>query len=177
MAGGLARTGVLEVETATTIGQAIALAGGTPETARAVLLGGYFGAWIPLDQAQGLPLDPVALRVLGLSLGCGVIGILPVSRCPVCETAAIMRYLAGESSAQCGPCFFGLRALADACGRIAESGANQDDLGRLRRWTADVRGRGACNHPDGAIIFLQSALETFSPEFAAHSPHTGRRAA
>ncbi|HEY1420773.1 MAG TPA: SLBB domain-containing protein, partial [Candidatus Dormibacteraeota bacterium] len=99
MAGGVKHTGVLEVETTTTIGQAIAWAGGTPEPARAVLLGGYFGAWIDAEQAQGLPLDPQALRALGLSLGCGVIGILPTSHCPVCETAGIMRYLAGESSA------------------------------------------------------------------------------
>ncbi|HEY1419205.1 MAG TPA: NADH-ubiquinone oxidoreductase-F iron-sulfur binding region domain-containing protein, partial [Candidatus Dormibacteraeota bacterium] len=125
----------------------------------------------------GLPLDPQALRALGLSLGCGVIGILPTSHCPVCETAGIMRYLAGESSAQCGPCFFGLRALADACGRIAESGANRDDLVRLQRWTADVRGRGACKHPDGAVMFLQSALKTFSREFAGHPAHAVRRTA
>ena len=91
--------------------------------------------------------------------------------CGVCETARIIRYLAGESSAQCGPCFFGLRALADACGRIAERGSNPDDLARLNRWARDVRGRGACRHPDGAVMFLQSALQTFAPEFSSHPAH------
>src|SRR5579859_2570021 len=142
MAGGVARPGVLEVETTTTIAGAIALAGGATEQPRAVLLGGYFGAWIDAGTAEGLTLDPEALRARGLSLGCGVVGVLPGSHCPVCETAGIMRYLAGESSAQCGPCFFGLRALADACGRIATQGANPDDLQRLQRWAAEVRGRG-----------------------------------
>jgi NADH:ubiquinone oxidoreductase subunit F (NADH-binding) len=85
-----------------------------------------------------------------------------------------MRYLAGESSAQCGPCFFGLRALADACGRISELGSNADDLRRMRRWNGE--GRGGCHHPDGAVMFLQSALDTFQDEFANHPPHLRRSA-
>src|SRR5205823_1712403 len=78
---------------------------------RAVLVGGYFGRWMKVEDALPMRLTPEA------GIGCGVIGILPTSHCPVCETAAIMRYLAGESSAQCGPCFFGLRALAEASTR------------------------------------------------------------
>ena len=70
-----------------------------------------------------------------------------------------------------------LRALADACTRIAEGGTNKDDLWQLARWSADVRGRGACKHPDGAVIFLSSALAVFAREFAAHAPHQARRVA
>jgi NADH:ubiquinone oxidoreductase subunit F (NADH-binding) len=117
------------------------------------------------------------MRRHGLGFGCGVIGLLPASHCPVCETAAIMRYLAGESSAQCGPCFFGLRALADACTRIAERGANPEDLKRLHRWAADVRGRGACRHPDGAVMFLSSSMQVFADEFAGHRAHNMSRTA
>lgn len=177
LAGGVARPGVLEVETTSTIAAAIALAGGATEPPRAVLLGGYFGAWVEIGRAESLTLDPAALRARGLSLGCGVVGVLPGSHCPVCETAGIMRYLAGESSAQCGPCFFGLRALAEASGRIATQGSNLDDLQRLHRWADEVRGRGACKHPDGAVMFLQSALSTFEREFASHPAHRARRTA
>jgi NADH:ubiquinone oxidoreductase subunit F (NADH-binding) len=177
IAGGVPRPGVLEVESTTTIADAVSLAGGAPDQARAVLVGGYFGRWVEARDAWPLRLDQASLRSHGLALGCGVIGVLPAGRCPVCETAGIMRYLAGESSAQCGPCFFGLRALADACTRIAEHGTNRDDLQRLDRWTEDVRGRGACRHPDGAVIFLQSALQTFGREFAGHRPHSAAEAA
>ena len=83
-----------------------------------------------------------------------------------------MRYLAPESSAQCGPCFFGLRALADACTRIADHGSDPEVLRRLERWSAEVRGRGACKHPDGAVMFLSSAMQVFADEFASHRPHT-----
>jgi NADH:ubiquinone oxidoreductase subunit F (NADH-binding) len=171
IAGAVAKTGVLEVPTETTIGDALKLAGGTAGWSRAILVGGYFGSWVDTKEAWDLPLDAAALRNRGLSLGCGVIGVLGNDRCPVCEVTGIMHYLASESSAQCGPCFFGLRALADACGRIASKGTSREDLERLNRWADQVSGRGACRHPDGAAIFLQSALHTFASEFANHKPH------
>jgi len=171
IAGGVKKPGVLEIEAGTTIGEAVAMAGGLSEPAAAVLLGGYFGAWMPAVKAWELPLDAEALRAGGLGLGCGVIGVQPASRCGVCDTARIMRYLAEESSAQCGPCFFGLRALSDACSRVAERGTNRDDMARLKRWAVEVQGRGACKHPDGAVMFLRSALSTFSDEFASHPAH------
>jgi len=167
LVGGVTRPGVLEVESHTTITEAINRSGGLTEAARAVLVGGYFGSWMRPDDAWAMRLDPSVSR-----LGCGVIGVLPSSRCPVCEVAAIMRYLAAESSAQCGPCFFGLRALADACTRIAGQGSNPEVLQRLQRWSAEVRGRGACKHPDGAVMFFSSAIQVFGDEFASHRPHS-----
>jgi NADH:ubiquinone oxidoreductase subunit F (NADH-binding) len=89
----------------------------------------------------------------------------------VAETAAVMRYLAAQSASQCGPCFFGLQALADTCERLASHGAHPLDLERLQRWSAEVAGRGACRHPDGAVGFLRSALRVFQPEFETAAAH------
>lgn len=169
--GVVARAGVYEIEAGSTIGEAVTMAGGVTEPASAVLVGGYFGSWVKAADAWDLPLDAAALQGRGLNLGCGVIGVLAGTRCGVCDTARIMRFLAAESSAQCGPCFFGLRALSDACSRVAERGTRADDLERLHRWATEVRGRGACRHPDGAVMFLQSALSTFADEFAHHPAH------
>jgi NADH:ubiquinone oxidoreductase subunit F (NADH-binding) len=176
VAGAVRAPGVFEVILGTALGDAVQLAGGASSPARAVLLGGYFGQWVESGAAWSLPIDPHALRARGLSLGCGVIGVLPASRCPVCEVAGIMRFLASESSAQCGPCFFGLRALADACTRIAQRGTDAGDLQRLHRWSAEVEGRGACMHPDGAVMFLRSAMKTFENDFAQHPAHQRRSA-
>jgi NADH:ubiquinone oxidoreductase subunit F (NADH-binding) len=177
VAGAVRAPGVFEVNIGTPLGEAVQLAGGASSPTRAVLLGGYFGQWVEADtSAASLPINPHMLRARGLSLGCGVIGVLPASTCPVCEVAGIMRYLAGESSAQCGPCFFGLRALADACTRIAERGTDPGDLQRLQRWSAEVQGRGACKHPDGAVMFLRSAMKTFEDDFARHPAHQRRSA-
>jgi NADH:ubiquinone oxidoreductase subunit F (NADH-binding) len=176
VAGAVRTPGVLELQAGTPLSEAVQLAGGASYPARAVLLGGYFGQWVEAEAAWSLPIDPHALRERGLSLGCGVIGVLPTSHCPVCEVAGIMRFLASESSAQCGPCFFGLRALADACTRIAERGTDPGDLQRLQRWSAEVLGRGACKHPDGAVMFLRSAMKTFGDDFAQHPAHQRRSA-
>jgi NADH:ubiquinone oxidoreductase subunit F (NADH-binding) len=177
LSGAVAAAGVVEIESGTSIGEVVTSAGGLSEPARAVLVGGYFGGWIDAGQAWGLPLDAGWLRSRGWSLGCGVLSVLPRSGCGVCETSRIMRYLAAESAAQCGPCFFGLRALADACTRLAQGKGGHGDVQRLRRWASEVQGRGACRHPDGAVALLQSALQVFSDEFEHHSPHAEVRAA
>ena len=39
---------------------------------------------------------------------------------------------------------------------------------QLRQWIQQVRGRGACRHPDGAAGFATSALEVFAHEAEQH---------
>src|SRR6266566_4804115 len=67
LAGAIARPGVLEVDPQTTVGEAIASAGGMTEAPRAILVGGYFGRW--LDVQEGLAVS----LAHGQGLGCGVI--------------------------------------------------------------------------------------------------------
>jgi NADH:ubiquinone oxidoreductase subunit F (NADH-binding) len=162
---------VREVEAGTPLGEALEASGCSLSETRAVLLGGYYGSWMPAADAWGLPLDGPTLRALGLSLGAAVVAGLPLAGCVVCETAVVLRYLAGESSAQCGPCFFGLRAIADACERIQAGRPVAGELERLRRWVGEIPGRGACHHPDGATGFLRSALARFGADFEHHQPH------
>ena len=50
----------------------------------------------------------------------------------------------------------------------ARGTAGPPDVTRLLRWGADVTGRGACRHPDGAARFLGSALRTFAHEIDRH---------
>jgi NADH:ubiquinone oxidoreductase subunit F (NADH-binding) len=166
--GAVRNPGVVEVDAGTTVREAVERAGGSSSPVRALLLGGYFGSWLDAEAGWDLELDPAALRGAGRSLGCGVLWLLPAKESPVAVTARVMRYLAGESAAQCGPCFFGLRALSDACDRIV-AGRSEGDLERLWLWTGMVSGRGACRHPDGAAGFLRSALIEFEAEFAAAS--------
>ena len=81
--GAVKRPGVLEIEAGTTIEESVAMAGGISEPAAAVLIGGYFGTWVRAEKAWELPLDAAALQDSGLTLGCGVVGVLPASRCGV----------------------------------------------------------------------------------------------
>jgi NADH:ubiquinone oxidoreductase subunit F (NADH-binding) len=139
-----------------------------PRDTQALLLGGYFGGWIGAREAWDLPLEPLALRRAGTAFGCGVVAFLPSTACGVGTTARILDYMAGQSAAQCGPCVFGLRAIADATGRIAAGRPERDDLERIERWSRQLAGRGACRHPDGAVGQLWSSLRVFGPEWELH---------
>ena len=83
------------------------------------------------------------------------------------ETARVVRYLAAESAGQCGPCLFGLAAIAAELDRIAEG--RTTDLGLLRRWLGQVDGRGGCAHPDGAVCLVRSALRVFGAELSEYA--------
>jgi NADH:ubiquinone oxidoreductase subunit F (NADH-binding) len=168
LSGGVHRPGVYEVDIGTSVADVLDRAGGAVSPPAGALLGGYFGSWIGPDELLPLTLDVEALARRGASLGCGVLGVLPDGGCAIGETARIIAYLAAESAGQCGPCVLGLRALADAMQRIARSNAEPADLDRIRRWARLIRGRGACNHPDGAAHHLESALDTFADHLALH---------
>ncbi len=135
---------------------------------QAVLVGGYHGAWLPAAEAARLPLANAALRPLGAMVGAGVLAALPADRCGLGETARVARYLALESSGQCGPCFNGLPRIAAAVAHLA--GPRPDPRARadLERWAGLVAGRGACHHPDGSVRFIRSALRVFAAEAGLH---------
>jgi len=165
--GAVREPGVREVAIGTPVGQLLDLAGGASGPPQALLLGGYFGAWVDAAEASARPFSSAGLADLGAGPGAGLIAALPVGACGLGETARVVRYLAGESAGQCGPCVFGLPAIAGQIERLAEGrGA---DPGLLRRWLAQVDGRGGCAHPGGAVRLVRSALRTFGPELNWHA--------
>ncbi|MCW2752312.1 MAG: hypothetical protein JWR83_3422 [Aeromicrobium sp.] len=133
-----------------------------------VLIGGYHGTWV--RSLSGLVLDRAALRAAGTPLGAGVIARPYAGTCVLAEVVKVGHWLASESSGQCGPCFFGLPALADDLAALA-AGAGTDRLESLVRRVGLVRGRGACAHPDGSVQFISSAISALTDELEAHARH------
>jgi NADH:ubiquinone oxidoreductase subunit F (NADH-binding) len=173
VSGAVRDHGVHEIELGTTVGELAATTGGDEAATRAVILGGYFGTWSPVAEAWDLPLDPEVMRAAGLAFGCGMVGFLPAQACGVAATARIIRFMADESAAQCGPCLYGLRAISDATSRLSNGVAHAGDIDRIERLAAQTGGRGACHHPDGAVQLMVSALDVFGDEFHYHA-RTGR---
>jgi NADH:ubiquinone oxidoreductase subunit F (NADH-binding) len=165
--GAVDRPGVHEVACGTPIGHLLTMTGAATD-AQAVLVGGVAGTWLPLPSAAKVPLAHRELADVDATLGVGALFVLPASACGVTETARIVRYLAGESAAQCGPCMFGLPALADDLARIAHGATDAGVGARLNGRLAVVDGRGACRHPDGAVRVTRSALRTFASDAAHH---------
>jgi NADH:ubiquinone oxidoreductase subunit F (NADH-binding) len=166
--GGVARPGVFEVPLGAALRDIIGHAGGSIEHSDAVLFGGYFGSWVPATQAIGAQLGVEHLRGIGTSIGAGVIVVLPPESCGLAETARVTRWLANQSARQCGPCFNGLPAIAQAVETLVTGDRNGQAEKQLRRWLAMIEGRGACRHPDGTIRFVSSALSVFADEIREH---------
>ena len=158
--GAVRNPGVLEVDLGMPIREMLQRFGGLTAFPHAVLVGGYFGTWVRAHDVLDLPLTNTALARVGASLGARTLVVLPQGACGLAESARVARYLAAESAGQCGPCVFGLPAMADALEML--------DLDRLRRLAPQVSGRGACAHPTGATRFVASAVDVFSDEIERH---------
>jgi NADH:ubiquinone oxidoreductase subunit F (NADH-binding) len=164
ISGSVARPGVYEIGSGTRLGHLIRAAGGATEPLRALMVGGYAGRWFGVEQALELPLAHTTLRAAGGTLGPGVVVALPEGASGVGETARVAAYLARESAGQCGPCVHGLAAIADALAEIGDGRAPPGSHDWVARWSDDVRGRGACHHPDGAARLVSSCLDVFADE-------------
>jgi NADH:ubiquinone oxidoreductase subunit F (NADH-binding) len=167
LTGAVRRPGVYEIEIGTPVSGLVELAGGPATPLGALLIGGYFGTWAKPDAVLPLPFSSAGLAAAGASPGAGLVAALPSTVCGLAETARIARYLADSSAGQCGPCVFGLDAIAGQLERLAAGGAC--DLDRVQRWLGDVTGRGACRHPDGTALMVASALRVFRAEARLHS--------
>jgi NADH:ubiquinone oxidoreductase subunit F (NADH-binding) len=158
---------VVEAGSSTLVHDLLARIGGVDSGA--VLLGGYGGVWAGWDQLSGVRVSEADLRRRGLSLGAGVLSVLPADRCGLARTAELADYLAQQSAGQCGPCLFGLRSVADAVAALTRGGRrSRSQVRELGRYLAEVRGRGACGHPDGAVRMVSSALTVFADDVNAH---------
>jgi NADH:ubiquinone oxidoreductase subunit F (NADH-binding) len=167
LSGAVRLPGVYEVGLGTPLRDLVEEAGGTTAPPRAVLAGGYFGAWLDARRAFESNVCDASLAAAGGMLGAGAIVVLPEGACALAEVARVSRFLADDSAGQCGPCVYGLDAIAGAMGSLAASDGYDDEV-RIRRWLEQVDGRGGCRHPDGAARFVASALDVFADEVAAH---------
>ena len=160
--GAVAAPGLVEIPLGTTVAELVAMAGGATAPPEAVLIGGYGGRWLPAATAL-----PAALGV-DVPLGPGIVLVLSAEDCGLAETVEVLAFLSRESARQCGPCLHGLDALHSTLAAVVAGTARPADLDRLTRWCGQIAGRGACHHPDGAVMLLRTALETFSARAKVH---------
>jgi len=168
LSGPVAYPGVYEIEAGASLCSLIDAAGGTTTGVRGVLTGGYAGSWAPAAAIDELELSRDRLAAAGGAFGAGIVLLLSSETCPVAETARLARWLAGQSARQCGPCMFGLDAIAEAISGIAAGAREQASDRRLQTLAALTAGRGACAHPDGAVRVIASALRAFAADFEDH---------
>ena len=170
VSGAVEHPGVVEIERGTPLIDIArrALPTGQPQ---ALLVGGYGGAWVGPEHFA-TPYASFSLRAIGATAGVGVVVVLGRNACGLAESARLVSYLAGQSAGQCGPCVYGLPAIAGDLTGLARGEAVPGLLVRLDRRLREVDGRGACRHPDGAVHLARSALRVFATDVTAHAAGT-----
>jgi NADH:ubiquinone oxidoreductase subunit F (NADH-binding) len=166
VSGAVERPGVVEVSIGTPLDRIIGWAGPT-RPVQAALVGGYGGSWLSGGDLS-TTYAPAQLAAVGASMGAGVLVALPEDACGLRETERMARFLAAESAGQCGPCLFGLPAIANDLRALADGSADRRGMDRLERHCGAVDGRGACRHPDGVVRMVRSALTVFRSDLVAH---------
>lgn len=132
-----------------------------------VMMGGYFSG-LASQRILDVALDCGSVAAAGSGLGCGAMGVFDQATCPVTVAAGILRYFATNNAGQCGSCFNGTSAMAAVVDALRLGLASEEDLGRLRRWAQDLRGRGACGTLDGATNAAATLLREFPELVASH---------
>jgi ferredoxin len=140
---------------------------GAPPVPQGVLTGGYHGKWIDAATVNEAIVSRNSLDAVGGALGAGA--ILPITQetCPLGESLRVAQWLAEESAGQCGPCYLGLPAAARGMEDIL-NGGGPAALEALKQVAKNVKRRGACSHPDGSAMFLESTIKAFTDDLAAH---------
>ena len=161
--------GVYEIEHGIPLSGVLDLAGGPAAPVRAVLVGGLSGVWLPLPAALNVPWTTAGLHRAGLAGGVAALTVLPRRACGITEAARALRHLAAETAGQCGPCMFGLPAIASDMAALADGSLGRAGLARLLQRLTEIPGRGACAHPDGAVRHARSALKVFADDATRHA--------
>ncbi|MCI3269717.1 NADH-quinone oxidoreductase subunit NuoF family protein [Streptomyces cylindrosporus] len=166
VSGAVARPMVIEVPTGVPLRYVLQLAG-APPVPQGVLTGGYHGKWIDAATVNEAIVSRNSLDAVGGALGAGA--ILPITQetCPLGESLRVAQWLAEESAGQCGPCYLGLPAAARGMEDIL-NGGGPAALEALKQVAKNVKRRGACSHPDGSAMFLESTIKAFTDDLAAH---------
>ena len=162
LGGALGRPGVVEVPLGTPLGILLRAARG--EGARYLVAGGYHGGW--LLPHPDIPVSRAGFAAAGATLGAGVLHSLDADTCALGELGRVSRWLAAQSARQCGPCRFGLPALAADVAAAGQGRPAAPDA--VLRHADLVTGRGACAHPDGAARFVRTGLQVLREELLAH---------
>ena len=160
--GAAERPGVVEVPLGTPLG--IVLLAARADDPRFVITGGYHGTWLA-PQAD-VPVSRAGLADVGATLGAGVVLVIDDATCGLGELTRVSRWLASQSAGQCGPCRFGLPALANDVAAL--QGGYPGGVHDAARHARAVDGRGACSHPDGTARFISSGLALLRDEVALH---------
>lgn len=159
LSGAVARPGVYEWESGTTLGRAIEAAGGVRSEIDYILLGGAAGSLARPDLWE-MPLTFEDSRNAGVTLGSGVIMAFGTGTDMTAIIRRIARFFRDESCGQCVPCRVGTVRVEEAVARANGSIEREliDDIDRAMK-DASICGLG---HTAASVVRSAIDLGIFS---------------
>jgi NADH:ubiquinone oxidoreductase subunit F (NADH-binding) len=168
VSGAVARPGIVEVPTGTTLRDVIERAAGGPTgTLKAVLVGGPSGGFLP-PAALDLPLTYGPVAEAGAIVGSGSILVVDTSACIVDLAALMTRFVSDEACGKTIPCRIGTRRLVELGEGFCTGHCRPSDPALLRDLAADIRDAALCGLEATAINPLLSGMRYFPQEFEDH---------
>lgn len=168
---GVETPGVQSAEAGLSISEILYRAGGLTGPTQALWLSGLSGGFLRAADIFDTEWSRAGLARHHIGYGAATIRVIDARADIWRDILDALTYAAGESARQCGPCRFGLPALADSLSRLLDSGSPRDSGDRLRHLLTQVIGRGACHFPDGVAGLITSALEVFGAALPSAEDH------
>ena len=166
LSGHVVRPGTYEVAFGVTLRQLIETAGGVGGTGKlqAVLLGGAAGSFVS-PQELDTPLTFEGVRVIGASLGSGVVMLFDDSVDLKDILARIAKFFRHESCGQCVPCRVGTVRQEEILHRLSARTPNssvQSEIALLKEAAQAMRDASICGLGQTAPAAILSAIERWS---------------
>ncbi len=163
LSGAVQRPGVYEVPFGATLGDLLALAGGTPggRTMQAILLGGAAGLFVRPDELE-IRLTFEGVREARATLGSGVIMVFDDRADLPDALRRIAAFFRDESCGQCVPCRVGTVRQEEALCRLAARrprGTVADEVALLAEIGMAMKDASICGLGQTAYSAVESAVE------------------
>ncbi len=171
ISGDVARPGVYEIRSGTTIAELITLAGGMRDgrPLAALLPGGASSAFLPAD-AIDTPLDFEALKSAGSSLGSGAVIVIAEGHDLLALGLNLTRFFRNESCGKCVPCRVGSQKAVELLERVLAGQAHAQVPELLRALDHTMTQTSICGLGQVALTPAISLLDRFPAALAAHPP-------
>jgi NADH-quinone oxidoreductase subunit F len=134
---------------------------------KAIVPGGSSVPVMTADQVD-VALDFDSIAKAGSMLGSAGVIVMDDSTCMVKAALRISKFYAEESCGQCTQCREGTEWIHRILNRLENGNGKQGDLELLLDICANMKGRTICPLSDAAAMPIESYVQKFYAEFAAH---------
>jgi len=170
LAGKITRTGLIEVEFGTKLGDIIEkIGGGCPDGKKfkAVPTGGPSGGCLTPEHLD-LPVDYENLGAAGSIIGSGGMVVMNEDSCMVEVAKYFVGFTENESCGKCIPCRMGTQHVHKILEKITSGQGEMEDIERLKKIADTMKKSSLCGLGQTAPNPILTTLRYFEHEYVAH---------